>query len=150
MLAIKYKGDTVRYFTICLLFLCLSLGVGLAAAQGPEKEKAAVAAAEKWLSLVDAGNYGQSWSEAAGYFRNAVTQENWVQSLNAVRNPLDKLISRDVKSTAYRTSLPGAPDGEYVVIQFKTSFKNKKSAIETVTPMLQKDGSWRVSGYYIR
>jgi hypothetical protein len=50
----------------------------------------------------------------------------------------------------YKTSLPGAPDGDYVVIQFVTSFGNKKSAIETVTPMLEKDGSWRVSGYYIR
>lgn len=27
---------------------------------------------------------------------------------------------------------------------------NKKSAIETVTPMMDKDGKWRVSGYYIK
>jgi hypothetical protein len=47
-------------------------------------------------------------------------------------------------------SLPGAPDGEYVVIQFKTAFENKKFAIETVTPMLDGDGKWRVSGYFIR
>ena len=46
--------------------------------------------------------------------------------------------------------MPGAPDGEYVVIQFETSFENKKHAIETVTPMMDKDGTWRVSGYYIR
>jgi hypothetical protein len=43
-----------------------------------------------------------------------------------------------------------APDGEYVVIQFEASFENKKSAIETVTPMLDKDGNWRVSGYYVK
>ncbi len=48
------------------------------------------------------------------------------------------------------TSLPGAPDGEYVVISYETSFTNKKSAIETVTPMLDKDGKWRVSGYFIK
>ena len=50
----------------------------------------------------------------------------------------------------YQTSLPGAPDGQYVVIQFKTSFENKRSAVETVTPMFGKDQRWRVSGYYIR
>jgi hypothetical protein len=44
----------------------------------------------------------------------------------------------------------GPPDGEYVVIQFETSFENKKSAIETVTPMLDQDGKWRVSGYFIK
>ncbi len=57
---------------------------------------------------------------------------------------------RKVRNQTYTTSVPGAPDGEYVVIQFDTSFQNKKSAIETVTPMLDKDGKWRVSGYYIK
>jgi hypothetical protein len=119
-------------------------------AQEPEKEKAAVKAAKEWLSLVDSGNYGKSWKETAQYFRNAVTEAEWEQSLKAHRSPLGKLKSREVKSAVYQTSLPGAPDGGYVVIQFVTSFENKKSAIETVTPMLDKDGSWRVTGYYIR
>ncbi len=79
-----------------------------------------------------------------------MTEEKWDQTLKAVRNPLGKVVSREVQSTTYRTSLPGAPKGEYVVIQFKTSFVNKRSAIETVTPMFEKDGSWRVSGYYIQ
>ena len=43
-----------------------------------------------------------------------------------------------------------APDGEYVVIQFATSFENKKTALEKVTPMMDKDGKWRVSGYSIK
>jgi hypothetical protein len=140
----------MRLYAICLLALCSSLCVGFAVAQGPDKEKAAITAAEQWLSLVDSGSYQQSWSKAAAYFRNAITEEKWVQSLRAVRTPLGRLISRKVKSAAYKTSLPGAPDGEYVVIQFETSFENKKSAIETVTPMLEKDGTWRVSGYYIK
>ena len=29
-------------------------------------------------------------------------------------------------------------------------FKKKDSAIETVTPMAEKDGGWRVSGYFIK
>jgi hypothetical protein len=36
------------------------------------------------------------------------------------------------------------------VIQFETSFANKQRAVETVTPMLDTDGAWRVSGYYVR
>lgn len=123
---------------------------GLAAAADSEKEKAAVTAAEKWVALVDEGKYAESWKEAAEYFKNAVKQEQWEQSLQAVRKPLGKLVSREVKSKSYKTSLPGAPDGEYVVIQFETSFENKKSAIETVTPMMDRDGTWRVSGYYIK
>lgn len=135
--------------SICMLVLCLSLFAGIAAAQEPKNDKA-VLAAKEWLSLVDAGNYAKSWHEAAEYFRNAITEEKWVHSLQAVRNPLGKLISRTVKSTSYKTSLPGAPDGEYVVIQFETFFENKASAIETVTPMFEKNDGWRVSGYYIK
>jgi hypothetical protein len=117
--------------------------------QVADKEKIAVAAAEKWLIMIDGGRYGESWKEAAGYFRTAVKQEQWEQTLQALRKPFGKLISRKLKSKSYTTSLPGAPDGEYVVIQFETSFENKKSAIETVTPVKDKDGKWRVSGYYI-
>jgi hypothetical protein len=134
----------------CLLVLGLILAAVTGAAENPDKEKAAVAVAEKWLGLVDEGKYGESWKEAADFFRNAVKQEQWEQSLQAVRKPLGKPISRQVKTKAYTTSLPGAPDGEYVMIQFETSFENKKSAIETVTPMMDKAGTWRVSGYYIK
>ena len=114
------------------------------------KEKVAVSAAEQWLGVVDEGKYDESWKEAAEYFRNAVKQEQWEQAVQAVRKPLGKLISRKLKSASYKTALPGAPDGQYVVIEFETSFENKKAAIETVTPMMDKDGKWRVSGYYIK
>jgi hypothetical protein len=114
-----------------------------------EMEKTAISEALKWLIEVDEGKYEESWNDAAEYFRNAVRKEQWVQSLQAARKPLGAIISRKLKNSAYKTSLPGAPDGKYVVIQFETSLENKKSAIETVTPMMDKDGKWRVSGYYI-
>lgn len=115
-----------------------------------QKEKAALAAAEQWLGLVDAEKYAESWGNAALIFRRAVNQEQWEQSLDGVRKPLGRLLKRNVKAKSYKTSLPGAPDGEYVVIQFETSFERKKAAIETVTPMKETDGAWRVSGYYIK
>jgi hypothetical protein len=126
--------------------LCLSYN-SMASA---EKENKAVEAAKTWLALIDEGKYGESWETAAVYFKNAITKEKWGQMLTAVREPLGKLVSRELKSKTYKKSLPGAPDGEYVVIQFTTSFENKKSGIETVTPMLDRDGKWRVSGYYIK
>jgi len=135
---------------VTLLGLFLLLSVGVVAAGDSDKEKAAVVAAEEWLTMVDHGKYVESWKEAAQYFKNAVKQQQWEQSLQAVRKPLGKLIFRKVKSKTYKTSLPGAPDGEYVVIQFETSFENKQTTIETITPMMDKDAKWRVSGYYLR
>jgi hypothetical protein len=107
-------------------------------------------ASMKWLDLVDNGKYQESYNQSSAYFRSVVLKEDWVRIIDAVRGPLGNVISRDFKSSQYTTSLPGAPDGEYVVIQFDTSFANKKTAIETITPMKDDDGQWRVSGYYIK
>jgi hypothetical protein len=112
-------------------------------------EDEAQKAAEKWLALTDAGKSAESWEIAAGYFKKAVPKDKWEASLAAVRKPLGELVTRKLKSAKYAKTLPGAPDGEYVVLKFDTSFANKKVAVETVTPMLDKDGKWRVSGYFI-
>lgn len=115
-----------------------------------ESEQAAASGARKWLALVDEGKYAESWTEASSYFRGALPSEQWGNMAGAVRKPLGKTVSREVKSAKSTSSLPGAPDGQYVVIKFTTSFENKKSAVETVTPMIDTDGVWRVSGYFIR
>ncbi len=80
----------------------------------------------------------------------AIPQKQWEHALQSVRKPLGKMISRNVSEKSFSTSPLGAPDGKYVVIQCETSFTNKTSALETVTPMLDKDGVWRVAGYYIQ
>ncbi len=140
----------MKRIVYCLIAILLTLPVNPALPQQTTKEDAALKAAKAWLSLVDTGKYATSWQEAATYFRNNVTREQWDHSLRGVRKPLGGVISRKVMEKMYTTYLPGAPDGEYVVIQFDSSFENKNKAIETVTPMLDKDGSWRVSGYYIK
>jgi len=110
----------------------------------------ATKAADRWLKLVDAGDYKQSWNTACSLFRNAVTADQWAQQVGSVRKQVGALVSRKLKSAQYATSLPGAPSGKYVVIQYDSVFQNKSDAVETVTPMLDKDGQWRVSGYFIR
>jgi len=132
----------------------LAFALALSTATVALAEDAAVAEAKKaartWLAEVDAGDYGASWDHAAGLFRNAVTREKWVQSLDAARAPLGAVVERKLSSASFHTELPGAPDGEYVVIEFETRFAHKAHAVETITPARDADGTWRVSGYYIR
>ncbi len=127
------------------------VGLAARAADGDSTDTAkAQDAAKAWLALVDAEKYGQSWDEAALLFRSAVMKVEWERAAKATRAPLGPVKSRALKSANFTRGLPGAPDGEYVVIQFDAQFANKASAVETVTPMRDKDGIWRVSGYYIR
>jgi hypothetical protein len=137
-------------FVLGTLVAAFLLTTAPARAQNAEKVTNAEAAALAWLALTDVGNYSRSWDLAASIFQLSISKQNWMDVLQNVRKPLGNLVSRKVKSARYAESLPGAPDGESVVIQYDTQFENKKSAMETVTPHLEKDGSWKVSGYYIR
>jgi len=112
--------------------------------------KAAQTSVGAWLSLIDNGRYAASWDAAATLFRNAVTQEKWQAAVQAARSPLGQMKSRTLKSATSTTTLPGAPDGEYVVFQFNTTFEQKSAAIETVTVIREKDGTWHVGGYFIK
>jgi hypothetical protein len=132
-----------------LVFLALVVFCQTLPAKQPVEELATVAS-EAWLALADKGEYAASWNEAAELFKTAITEEQWRATLNAFRKPLGKVLSRRLKLRQHTETLPGAPDGEYVVIQYETVFEHKKSAIETVTPMLDRDGTWRVAGYYIK
>jgi hypothetical protein len=112
-------------------------------------EKAAISGAEAWLNTIDDGHYSESWTEAAKIFQGGVTGQSWMNSMETFRKPLGDLVARKLKSAQTMTEMPGVPDGQYVVMKFETSFANKRSATETVTFMLEKDGQWRASGYYI-
>jgi hypothetical protein len=131
--------------------------LGLLATGCSKKERASdggtdegIAAGDSWLAVVDAGRYDESWERACAFFKGVVPKDQWVTQVAGVRGPLGSVLSREVASAEHTTKLPGAPDGEYVVIQYRTKFQNKATAIETVTPMRDPDGVYRVSGYYIR
>ncbi len=134
--------------TACGLGLLLTL-IPMIGLTDDGKTQAAEKAAVTWLALVDNTRYDASWNEAATLFKRQVSAAGWRKAVSAARSPLGRVIARNLVSATYATSLPGAPDGEYVVLQFKTKFERKAQAIETVTPMIDA-GQWRVSGYYVR
>lgn len=131
-------------------FLCLCFPLPAICGSQTEKESAAIKAAEHFVALVDQGRYGESWDEASSLFVSRVSREEWQRTVASVRPPLGNPVNRAVKSSKFMTSAPGVPDGEYVMIFFAASFEHKKEAIETVTTILDKDGKWRVAGYFIK
>ena len=141
----------------CLIGFFVVVGAAFAA---ETPEDAAQAAAESWLKVVDGGDYAASWDQAAKVFKGAVKQTEWGQLAASVRAPLGVLVSRKLKSREYTEKMPTTRviggkvytwgDGRYVVIQYEAVFANKASAVETVIPMADPDGVWRVSAYSIR
>ncbi|MEE4216846.1 MAG: DUF4019 domain-containing protein [Xanthomonadales bacterium] len=140
-------SNTYRVVAATLVAALLTSGIVMAS---DTKEDQALAVATQWLGLVDEQKYDESWESAASFFKQAVSQEQWGQAVSAAMAPFGALLSRELRSKQFTTSLPGAPDGEYVVIQFTATFENKASAVETITPMLDSDGQWRVAGYFVK
>ena len=114
------------------------------------EETAPVVAAQKWLKIVDQGQYEQSWDTAAAYFKSMASKGQWVSQVTAVRTSLGAVATRVLENNQRKSTLPGAPDGEYYVLSFKTVFVNKASAVETLTLMKDNDGQWRLAGYFIK
>jgi hypothetical protein len=142
------QAPAMEHWRAPVAILALCLAPLLSAAQTPEST--AEAAALAWLKLVDSADYDNSWDAAAPVFRQAITKVQWAAAAAAARTPFGRLKSRNLQSATYTRSLPGAADGEYVVIKFASKFENRAAAIETITPMHDADGAWRVAGYYIR
>jgi hypothetical protein len=110
------------------------------------KELAARDAAERWLALLDAGEFGKAWDQSARLFRERVSRQQWVSDIPGHRAPLGAMKARRTEVASYKVTMPGAPDGEYVTVRFSTDFEKKKDAQELVT-LVYENGAWRPLGY---
>jgi hypothetical protein len=112
----------------------------------PEKEAAGALAAQGWLVLLDRKDWGRAWETTGSVFRSKVPLGTWMDAIPKVREPLGTLVERKQVETAYKTTLQGQPDGEYVTAVFQTKFTNREVA-EVLTMVHEPDGKWRVTGY---
>jgi len=130
--------------------LAVSSIFSISCALAADSDAVAVQSAQSFLSKVDAGAYAPAYNETATYFKKNIKQAEFVQKVGGLRQIVGKIVSRKLVTKKDLTKVPGAPDGKYVLLQYQTDFAKKKSVVETITPMLDSDGKWHVSGYYLR
>lgn len=133
--------------------LVLALFPAEAGAQGggerPFSERAVEEAADRWLALVDAGEYGASWKLASESFRSGVGRQAWTQRARSIRDDVGSLRERRLVSARHARQLPGADPGEYVVLLYESTFAQYPVATERVILERASDGSWGVAGYFV-
>ena len=112
------------------------------------KELAARVTAERWVALIDAGEYGKAWDQCAKAFRERVKREQWVEGIPKSREPFGAMKSRRVEVSSFKTTLAGMPDGEYVTVRFATTFEKQQDVQELIT-LVYEGGAWRPLGYRI-
>jgi hypothetical protein len=139
---------TLRIGSLVVVLVVAAALHGWAGAQ-EEAIEAARTSARAWLALMDDNQYEETWDQAGQILKAAVSRDEWARKMSVTLGPLGKAESRAVRSSEYSTTMPGAPDGHYVVVKFDTTFQNKQTALETVT-LREEDGAWKVEGYWIR
>ena len=133
-----------------IILISIFITIPLASADQQTDIKAARVAALNWLQLLDQQDYDKSWDESANLFKAQMKKKSWGKKIDNLRKKIGSFQARKISYTKFMTVLPGAPVGKYVVLQFSSSFKNHEQAVETITPMQDSDGKWRVSGYFIK
>ncbi len=110
--------------------------------------KAAESAGNAFLALVDAGKYDQAYKASAAIVTSKVTEKDFVAQVGDIRTQLGAVKNRHLSKVTPSDQIPGAPkDMKFIVLEFSTDFANKGGVTEIVSPMLEKDGKWRVAGY---
>ena len=130
-----------------LLAIAFALLLPVAALADPSA--AATNAAKAWVALVDQGNFAQSWTDSSGLMQARISQADWAKAAQPVHDQLGPVVSREPAGVDMMKALPGAPDGDYAIVHFKTKFAKKADAKETVT-MMMDGGKWKSAGYFIK
>ena len=113
-------------------------------ASAPVAETPVTQAARKFLALVDAGNWQDSYAAWAEHFHAANSFEAWRSASVGGRVPLGRVLSRRLVSNE---DIPEPPNG-HQLLRFKTAFANKPDATEKLT-LVQEGGTWKIAGYTI-
>lgn len=132
----------------CVMIAVLNWATPAQAQQQGDVE-AASTSAQQWLAVSDAQQYAATYTDASSVLRQAISQELWVQTIQSSRKPLGKLQHRTVKSATFKKDLPGAPAGEFLIIEFSSVFDNYASAKERVVTIREANG-WKVAGYHVK
>jgi DNA-binding CsgD family transcriptional regulator len=105
--------------------------------------------ARQWVALIDASNWAAAFDAAGSAINSQLTLKQFTDSFEAARAPLGALESRKLAGAQRTDTLPGAPKGDYEVLQFEARFSNWQDGTETV--IMQREGSeWKVAGYFVR
>ncbi|MEO7104521.1 MAG: DUF4019 domain-containing protein [Gemmatimonadaceae bacterium] len=147
----------MRFASTVVLGFALLLGASQAQAQGsaaPAGHDTATASAQKaadvWLDQLDGAQYGPSWDNAGTLFKQSMTRDKWITTVQKVRGQYGPLGTRKLERSEFSTSLPGMPTGAYVMLQFRTVSGVGGFVTETVVMDNDATRGWRVVGYFLK
>jgi hypothetical protein len=107
-------------------------------------------AAKSWLEKLDKGYFQQCYDETSQILKNNLDKTQWLENMTAYRKPLGQAEKRKEINMFYEDQPQNAQPGDYVTAQYACVFQQKVVVIESVVLFKNQDGSWQVSGYWLK
>ena len=109
----------------------------------------ALQVAKTYLDDIDNGHYVESWKKGDPIFQKTISNKEWAIALQKARTPLGTVTSRVLKDEKPAKDPAGLPAGNYMVVEYTTSFTNAPSSGELLTLHQGADGKWKVLTYKV-
>ena len=136
-------------------YLVIAIMLGILACIGcsskkdvADNGKTSEGTAQAWLNLLDKAKYAKCWDGTIDFFKKSISKEDWLEEMKTKRKPFGKAVSRKLEFQRQLPMLPGAPEGNYLLMRYNTNFA-EKTASETLT-LLESGGVWTVIDYSIK
>lgn len=106
------------------------------------------------IQMVDQGQVGELWDGATPAAKKRVTRPEFIRQVGQSRSPLGAAQQRTWVAINRQTVANEDADlaGQYVNVEYETRFANATNRVvrELTSFRLDRDGSWRLSGYVLR
>jgi hypothetical protein len=112
--------------------------------------RAADSSALHWLKLLDSGQLATCWEQAATSLKQLAAQPIWEQSVHHDRARFGPLGVRQRITALYSTTVPNAPVGKYVFLEYRAQAASGAYVVDWVGEVLDGERGWRVASYVIR
>jgi hypothetical protein len=150
---IRIRRLTILFATVLMALgpACLTYSARAQVAQSSPgtEEQAAQRQALGYLGYLDQGRFADSYAYTGLLMRNQLDPQTYAAKIENMRSGVGALQGRQLIDANLVNSVPGAPEGQYIVVHYHANYLNLNDAVDTITLAFQK-GYWRVIGYYIK
>ena len=129
----------ITCLTFCLLLWAPLNGVRAETVDLCDRQQA-TGTARRFLEHLDRQEVETAWLLMTPHFRDLHDALTWQEEQQTLRRVYGPLISRSSKAFSCQETFYHAPDGNYAIVQFDSTFQNKRKAIETVILDLREPG----------
>ena len=106
----------IRFATLAIALLAVPTTYAMQADPHATEEQAAQRQALGFLGYLDQGRYADSYDYTGMLIRNQADRTSFAQQLQTARAGVGALQQRTLNDVTYSTTVPGAPQGQYVVL----------------------------------